>query len=159
MRCYTILYNTIQYNTIQYKCIYAKDHTRKKKLPVPKPSYSRETTLFTAIQICNNSYASYMYDNLTLNLSCNVRTHLCQMDFPTINLWTRPFLILGVYVVFFLLSLPCFIEIQNNANSADPDQTPRSEYEPSNPCALRRFRSAYACAQSDQNLHWCILDS
>ena len=39
--------------------------------------------------------------------------------------WTDPFLTEGVSGQF--LSLPCFIEIPDfNANSADPDQTPRS---------------------------------
>ena len=47
------------------------------------------------------------------------------MDSSTFTLWTDPFLIEGVSGSFLLL--PYFIEISAlNANSADPDQMPRS---------------------------------
>ena len=54
-------------------------------------------------------------------------THLYQVDSSTLTLWTGP----GRFPIYgtsgqFLLS-PCFIEITVfNANSVDPDQTPRS---------------------------------
>ena len=52
-------------------------------------------------------------------------THLCRLDSSTFTLWTDPFLIEGPSGYFLLL--PCFTEIHVlNANSADPDQTPRS---------------------------------
>ena len=47
------------------------------------------------------------------------------MDSSALTLWTGPFPIEGVSGEFLLL--PCFIEITViNANSVDPDQTPRS---------------------------------
>ena len=47
------------------------------------------------------------------------------MDFSTSTLWTGPFLLEGMSGYFLLL--PCLIESTVfNANSVDPDQTPRS---------------------------------
>ena len=52
-------------------------------------------------------------------------THLCRVDPSTSRLWTGPFSIEGVSG--YPLLLPNFNEIPVlNANSVDPDQTPRS---------------------------------
>ena len=54
-----------------------------------------------------------------------ILTHLCRVDSSTITLWTGPFPAEGVSGL--LLLLPYFINISVfNANSVDPDQTPRS---------------------------------
>ena len=51
-------------------------------------------------------------------------TKLCRVDYSTIALWTGPF---PVKVSGSFLSYSCFNEIPVlNANSVDPDQTPRS---------------------------------
>ena len=56
-----------------------------------------------------------------------ILTHLCQVDSPTFTLQKGPFPIEGVSGNFLLLHVPCFIETHVcNANSVDPDQTPRS---------------------------------
>ena len=52
-------------------------------------------------------------------------THLCRVDSATLTLWPGPFPIEGVPGC--VLSLPCITDISVcNANSVDPDQTPRS---------------------------------
>ena len=53
-----------------------------------------------------------------------ILAHICRVDSPTLTLRTGLFPIKGVSGQFLLL--PCFIEIPVfNANSVDPDQTPR----------------------------------
>ena len=55
----------------------------------------------------------------------SVLTHLCRVDSSTLTLSTGPFPISGVSGQFLLLS--CSVELSElNANSVDPDQTPRS---------------------------------
>ena len=52
-------------------------------------------------------------------------THLCRVDSSSLCLWIGPFAIADCVVSFLLL--PYYIEIPVfNANSVDPDQTPRS---------------------------------
>ena len=52
-------------------------------------------------------------------------THLCRVDSSNSTLWTDTFPISGVSGWFLLLS--CFVGVAEvNANSVDPDQTPRS---------------------------------
>ena len=52
-------------------------------------------------------------------------THLSRVDSSTLTLWAGPFPVKGVSSKFLLL--PWFTEIPvRNANSVDPDQTPRS---------------------------------
>ena len=44
---------------------------------------------------------------------------------PAAALWTGPLQIEAVFVIFFLILLPCFIEIHAcSANSVNPAQTP-----------------------------------
>ena len=63
---------------------------------------------------------------LTIKVLYIYLTHLGQVDFSTLTLWTDPFPIKGnVWLV--LLLLPCFIEIPVlNANIVDSDQMPSS---------------------------------
>ena len=48
-------------------------------------------------------------------------THLCRVDFSTLTLWTGSFSLYGVSFYYFHVLLKYL-----NANSVDPEQTPRS---------------------------------
>ena len=50
-------------------------------------------------------------------------THLCRVDSSTITLWTGPFPIEGIFVIF---TIAIFYRNSCLQKSVDPDQTPRS---------------------------------
>ena len=70
------------------------------------------------------SQKTEVQDNLRCLIKvCFLLTYLCWKDSATSALWTSPFPIEGVSGWFWILHVPCFIEVlEFTANIVDPDQ-------------------------------------